>query len=324
MLFSDWDRSGRSDLRVSNDRHYYDPLGAGQEQLWRIANGEPPHLYTADEGWATLKIWGMGIASYDVTGDGFPEYALTSMGDNKLQTLANGPAQPTYRDMALERGVLATRPFVGDTSLPSTAWHSEFQDVNNDANIDLFFAKGNIEAMPDFAAQDPSNLFLGQPDGTFKEAADTAGIVDFARGRGAALADFNLDGLLDLIEVNRRVNVGLWRNVGSGTAEQPAPMGDWVAIRLDQSGPNRNAIGSWIEVKLEDRTLQREVTVGGGNGGGQLGWIHFGLGDTEGAEIRVQWPGGETGPWMTVPTNRFSVIERGADEARPWSPPATP
>ena len=50
MLFSDWDQSGRRDLRVSNDRHYYDNQN-GQEQLWRIAANEPPHLYTADDGW---------------------------------------------------------------------------------------------------------------------------------------------------------------------------------------------------------------------------------------------------------------------------------
>ena len=174
MLFSDWDRSGRSDLRVSNDRHYYDPLGGGQEQLWRVTNGQPPRLYTGEEGWATLKIWGMGIASYDLTGDGYPEYFLTSMGDNKLQTLANGPDQPTYRDIALERGVLATRPFAGDTTLPSTAWHAEFQDVNNDANIDLFIAKGNVDVMPDFAAKDPSNLLIGEVDGTFTEVAEAA------------------------------------------------------------------------------------------------------------------------------------------------------
>ena len=43
MLFSDWDRSGRRDLRVSNDRHYYRD---GEEQLWRIEPGQPPRAYT--------------------------------------------------------------------------------------------------------------------------------------------------------------------------------------------------------------------------------------------------------------------------------------
>ena len=37
----------------------------------------------------------MGIASYDLTGDGYPDVYLTSQGDNKLQALAAGPTQPT-------------------------------------------------------------------------------------------------------------------------------------------------------------------------------------------------------------------------------------
>ena len=38
------------------------------------------------------------------------------------------------------------------------------------------------------------------------------------------------------------------------------------------------------------------------------------------AEVRVQWPDGETGPWMTVPANGFAIIDRGAPEAIPWDP----
>ncbi len=38
-----------------------------------------------------MVIWGMGIAAQDLTGDGLPEYYLTSQGDNKLQTLHAGP-----------------------------------------------------------------------------------------------------------------------------------------------------------------------------------------------------------------------------------------
>lgn len=319
ILFSDWDRSGRRDLRMTNDRHYYRD---GEEQLWRVAEGEPPRLYTQEEGWQTMKIWGMGIASYDLTGDGLPEVFLTSQGDNKLQTLADGATEPNYVDIALDRGATAHRPFAGDdTVLPSTAWHAEFQDVNNDSYIDLFVAKGNVEAVPEFAFEDPSNLLLGNPDGTFTESAEAAGILNFARGRGAALADFNLDGMLDLVEVNRRENVKLWRNVGSGHAEQPAPMGDWIAIQLEQPGPNRDAIGSWIEVRVGNQTMEREVTIGGGHASGQLGWVHFGLGTTDEAEIRVQWPDEEKGPWMTVDANQFVMIERGDSEAQPWLPP---
>ncbi|MDH4333659.1 MAG: VCBS repeat-containing protein [Chloroflexota bacterium] len=320
MLFSDWNHSGRRDLRVSNDRHYYVDFSAGEEQLWKVEPGRPPSLWSHDQGWQTVRVWGMGIASQDLTGDGFPEVFLTSQGDNKLQTLADGTTEPRYDNIALERGVTARRPFAGDVEMRSTAWHAEFQDVNNDGLMDLFISKGNVEAQPDFAALDPSNLLLGQPDGTFIERAEAAGVLSFSRARGAALADFNLDGMLDLIVVNRRENVKLWRNVGWGDADHPTRMGNWVALDLAQAGPNGDAIGAWVEVTVGDRTIWHEVTVGGGHVGGQLGWIHIGLGSAERADVAVHWPDGEDGPRLTVETNRFYVIERGATEALPWTP----
>ena len=319
MLFSDWNRTGRRDLRVTNDRHYYGADPAGEEQLWRIDPGVPPRPYTAADGWRQLRIWGMGIASQDLTGDGMPEIYLTSQADSKLQTLIAGPAEPTYGDIAVARDASATRPFAGDTTLPSTAWHPEFQDVNNDGLMDLYISKGNVEGQPDFAMRDPSNLLIGQPDGTFAEGAQDAGIVTFARARGAALVDLNMDGLLDLVEVNRRTPVHLWQNMGSGDATGSAAMGNWIGIRLRQLPPNRDAIGAWIEVRAGDRVIQREVTVGGGHAGGQLGWIHFGLGDATEAHVVVTWPDGGTGVPVAVQAGQYVTIDRGTSEAMPWS-----
>jgi enediyne biosynthesis protein E4 len=321
VLFSDWSRTGRRDLRMTNDRHYY---REGSDQLWRIEPGAPPREYTEADGWRPLEIWGMGIASQDLTGDGYPEVFLTSQGDNKLQTLADGTAQPAYEDIALRSGVTAHRPFIGGDVLPSTAWHAEFADVNNDSFFDLFVAKGNVEAEPGYATRDPSNLLLGKPDGTFVEGAEAAGIVSYERARGAALVDLNLDGLLDLVVVERQQPVTIWRNVGAGSADEPEPMDHWVAVRLVQPAPNIDAIGAWLEVRVANRTVVREVTVGGGHAGGQLGWIHLGLGEADELELRVQWPDGETGPWMTLPADEFATIERGAAEPARWLPEDQP
>jgi hypothetical protein len=320
MLFSDWDRSGRRDLRISNDRHYYID---GEEQLWRMEPGAPPRLYTADDGWVRMNVEGMGIGSYDLTGDGYPEVFLTSQGSNRLQTLTSGPAKPTYRDIGLKRGVNADRPFTGGDTLPSTAWHPEFDDVNNDGYIDLFISKGNVREQPDFAQKDPSNLLLGQPDGTFKESADAAGILSFDRARGAALADFNLDGMLDLVEVNLGAPLKLWRNTGLGDAPAAGGPGNWLGLELaDVERSNRYAIGAWIDVKVGETTMRRERTIGGGHVSGQLGWIHFGLGPADAADVRIQWPDGETGPWIHVPANQFAIFDRGASQARFWTPPS--
>ena len=55
--------------------------------------------------------------------------------------------------------------------------------VNNDGFTDLFISKGNVDSMPEYAAADPNNLLLGQPDGTFVEGAVDAGIVHYDRSR---------------------------------------------------------------------------------------------------------------------------------------------
>ncbi len=303
MLFTDWNKSGTPSLRVSNDREYYE---GGQEQLWRIDVDQAPALYTDQDGWKPLRIWGMGIASSDLNFDGYPEYFLTSMADNKLQSLAEippgGSPQPVYKDVAFAKGVTAHRPFAGSDLKPSTAWHAQFDDVNNDGLADLFIAKGNVAKMPDFAAKDPNNLLLQQPDGKFKEAAAKAGVASTAISRGAALVDFNLDGRLDLVVVNRWETAQLWRNTSSNA-------GRWVQVKLRQPAPNRDAIGAWLEIKRGDKVQRREITVGGGHAGGQSGWVHIGLGSNPDAELRVIWPGGIAGSWQKLTSNAFYILE---------------
>jgi hypothetical protein len=137
-----------------------------------MAPGQAPSLYTAADGWKTVQIQGMGIAGYDLAGNGKPDYFLTSQADNRLQQLTGGPGQPAYQDIALQMGVTSARPGAGSDVLPSTSWHPEFQDVNNDGLIDLLITKGNPSLVPEYASRDPSALFLGKPDGTFVDTAE--------------------------------------------------------------------------------------------------------------------------------------------------------
>jgi hypothetical protein len=287
-----------------------------------VRPGEAPRQYTEADGWHALTIWGMGIASRDLDGDGKPEVFITSQGDNKLQALEGDGSTPSYKDIALAKGVTTQRPYTGGDVLPSTAWHPEFEDVNNDGHVDLLVTKGNVSIQVDNAQRDPSDLMIGNAGGTFTEGAVAAGIVNYDKARGAALVDLNLDGLLDLVIVNRDVNVRVYRNVGTGAATKPAAMGNWLSVQLHQPAPNVDAIGAWLDVRVDGKVNTCEVTIGGGHASGSLGWIHTGLGAARNAEVRVEWPDGTIGPWMPVSANQLLTIEKGAAAPTVWTPPA--
>jgi hypothetical protein len=313
MLFTDWNRTGKKDLYITNDRQYYltNQDRSGGEQLWTFDNGTP-RLYTENDGWQKLQIWGMGIAVADVTGDSLPEFYLTSMADQKLRTLADTSGNPSYKDLAFERGVTAHRPFTGGDIMPSTGWHAEFDDVNNDGNLDLFVSKGNVEAMLEFAQNDPNNLLLGQDDGTFTEVADKANLLSFLRGRGATLTDFNLDGKLDILVMNRRDNAQVWRNISED-------LGNWLQLRLSQDEVNRYGIGAWLKVEAGDKIIEREITIGGGHASGELGWIHIGLGSADKTTVTVTWPDGSSSTY-TVNANQFAILEKSNPQPAYWQP----
>jgi enediyne biosynthesis protein E4 len=311
MLFTDWNRSGQPALRVSNDREYYK---GGQEQMWHLDPGAAPRLFTEeDDGWKRLRIWGMGIASADITLDGYPDYYLTSMADNKFQILsAPDSGMPVYADLAFKSGITAHRPYTGGDTRPSTAWHAQFADVNNDGRLDLFVAKGNVAKMPDFAADDPNNLLLQQEDTTFVEVGDRAGVASMAISRGAQVVDLNLDGALDILAVNRWSPAQVWRGDANAT-------GAWVQVRLQQPGANRDAIGAVVEVRRGELVERHEVTLGGGHVSGSVGWLHFGLGDAATAELRVIWPDGREGDWQTLDAGTFQILQPD-QPAQVWQP----
>ncbi len=279
------DARGRMTLRISNDRHYY--LTGGAEQMWDI---EEQRFLGPEDGWEGPQLWGMGIASRDLNGDGADEVMLTSMGDQLLQIAR----ERGYLAAPFEMGTTAHRPHEGDDGRPSTGWHAEFGDVDNDGRADLFIAKGNVDQMPGNAMEDPNSLLMHQADGTFREVAGRAGVAQSARSRGAALVDLDLDGRLDLVVVNRRAPMGLWRNVSDA--------GGVVLVEA----PHR--IGGRVELRTEAGVQSQQLTVGGGHAGGRALPLHFGIGAAQAAEVRLRPPFGDWGPWQSVEAGETVVF----------------
>jgi hypothetical protein len=224
----------------------------------------------------------MGIASRDLDGDARDEVMLTSMGDQLLQLAQE---DGTYAAAPYAIGTYAQRPHIGDDGRPSTGWHAEFGDLDNDGLADLFIAKGNVDQMPGMATRDPNNLLMQKVNGTFVEMGATAGVATVERSRGAALADFDGDGRLDLVVTNRRAPLEIYRNVTPDT-------GHWLRVNLAQSAGNRHAIGAVVQLETGVSRQSLQKTIGGGHAGGQALPLHFGLGAAKAATLIITWPDG--------------------------------
>ncbi len=257
----------------------------------------------------------MGIASEDVTGDGYPEVYLTSQGDNKLQTLADGPAQPTYEDIALDaRG---HRP---------PALHRRRRAAVD--GVARRVRRRQQRRLPrpvrrQGQRRGPARLRHSRPEQPAASARPTARSSKAPRPRGSsatsgpAAAPSSTStstgcSTSSSSTASSRSRCGATSAPATATSRQRWATGSpcGCASRHPTSTPSGRG---WRCGSATARS-SHEVTVGGGHASGQLGWIHVGLGDADAAEVRVQWPDGEIGPWMDVRGRRVrdhrAMIER--------------
>ncbi len=116
------------------------------------------------------------------------------------------------------------------------------------------------------------------------------------------MVDFNADGLLDLVVINRRAAMEVYQNATEA--------GNWLSVDLNWKNSNVDAIGSWVELEVNGVTQTQERTIGGGHVSGVLAPMHFGLGDNDQARVRVIWPDGKTSDWQSVNANSALTINR--------------
>ena len=78
-------------------------------------------------------------------------------------------------------------------------------------------------------------------------------------------------------------------------------------------------------MRAGDLVIDREVALGGGHAGDQLGWIHFGLGSAEAAGVTVTWEYGAIENSIVhyddIKANSFVVLPLG-DPEEYWNPGA--
>jgi hypothetical protein len=189
-----------------------------------------------------------------------------------------------------------------------------FLDVDLDGRLDLFEANGHLESeiqkvQPSQSYAQPAQVFWNAGSAaraTFAEVPSGA-LGDLSRplvGRGAACADIDADGDLDLAITQVGAAARLLRNDRANDHR-------WLRLRLSTRGANRDAIGAQVDVHAGGIVQRRDVVPTRGYLSQSELVLTIGLGSAARADaVVVRWPDGARQEFGALEADRLHVLEQ--------------
>lgn len=165
----------------------------------------------------------------------------------------------------------------------------------------------------------PNYMYRNKGGLQFEKVTQPWGLDQPTWSNGAAYADLDNDGDLDLIVCNLQDPVMLYEN----QVQQLQPK-HWLRVRLQGTGNNTLGLGAKVELLRDGQVWQsRELTLSRGYQSSVEPILHFGLGESETvAQLRVTWPGGKVSQLQNVKADQVLTLK--AAEAGPAPAPAAP
>ena len=167
-----------------------------------------------------------------------------------------------------------------------TGWGGGLLDYDNDGYLDVFVANGN----PHHEYSEEDVLVRNAGNGKFVDVARQSGPYFREKhvGRGAACADYDNDGDIDLLVLNLNGPAKLLRNDGGNRAH-------WLKVAPRLGNPGVDAVGARVTVTAGKMRLVQEVIAVTGYLSQSDPRAHFGLGEATHADrVEIRWPGGKT------------------------------
>ena len=296
----DYDRDGWQDIFIANDAMANSLFrNNGDETFEEVAYSSGIAL--SEDGKAEA---GMGTDAADTNGNGWMDVFVTHLDFEHDRLYGN-----------LRQGIFEDRTFgakLGYATFNYSGFGTKFFDFDNDGAKDLFIANGHIldnihlyHAEVAYAEQ--NMLYKNDGTGQFSSVGDRllGDLKERFVSRGAAVADFDNDGDVDVLVSNNGQKAQLFRNSGGNGNH-------WLQIQLVGRESNRDGVGARVKVVAGDLTQYDERKGGTSYQSAQDPRLHFGLGHRVLVDlVEVGWPSGLCEIFESLEGDRTIIIEEG-------------
>jgi hypothetical protein len=283
---ADYDNDGFVDIFVANDHTvnnlWHNNKGEGFTDLGIVSG-----TGFSQAGEATVS---MSVDFADYNGDQLLDIFIS---DDNYCSLYKNLGNGLFTDDSYASGIsVASGQFVG--------WSSSFLDFDNDGDVDIFKANGELKHL--YGQED--QMFENTGNEKFNDISLNIGnyFKEEYVGRGACIGDYDNDGDLDIYIVNLN-DKGMFLRNNQGNKN------NWLTINLIGQTSNRDGVGARIKLYAGDKiqTAQKKSATGYLSQNDPR--LHFGLMKNETVEkIEINWPSGKTQILENIKANQILTI----------------
>src|SRR5689334_6688943 len=304
----DYDNDGWPDLLFSNDTQpnkLYRNNGNGTFSEKAVVAG----VAFSEDGVARA---GMGVDAADYDHSGYTSVLITNF-SNQMISLYHNEGKGLFVDEA-------PRSEIGRASLLTLGFGCFFFDYDLDGWPDVLIANGHVDddiqkVQANVSYAEQPHLFRNVGKGKFEEVTKSMGAA-FASprvGRGAAYADINNDGRLDLLLSTNAGPVYLFRNeLATKEAHGTSAANRSLRIKLIGTKSNRDGIGAVVKLTAGGETQTEMLRSGSSYLSASELVLTFGLGQHDKADsIEIRWPSGQIDRLSAVPAGATLTLTEG-------------